>query len=708
MTFPEMGYQNKKFRVLQRQIPLSVKKVGINQFTLIEYFDEIYSGNDIGNFPQNGTSTLPSASHVQPPSNLSIVKKGNTINGGTVVITFDPSPDSQVRGYHIRYKKSTSQVWILATSLNQYQTSYELYGLDAASEYDFGVCAYNNLGVVSELITVMNTVPQLAFTLPPVSGLHMTNGDIDQFNTNSTDFNLSWDSQNTLSVNGKLFSQYFRYYEIKVYDGTGSYLKSYYSSVPTFSYTFEMNKSDGIGRKRTFGVIAWGLSSNVYSQEVQLTVQNPQAPILQGVTFKSGYEQFFVDWVESTVPDYSGIIVQIGLDSEFSSGVKYFQSNNTYSASFELEDGQYFIRAAQYDAFGIDGVQYSPVIGFNQSSTVPLSKLNDDVVDWVLDSAEGISQQAIEDDKNNRWMLSVTKNGNIAGLVLAADEQESVFAVVADRFSIISADDASIEGEKVYPFVVQNGKVWMNSAVIADASIGSAQIKDAAITNAKIQDAAIDSAKIQDAAITNAKIGNIIQSSNFVSGSTGWSINKSGASEFSNGLFRGTVYATNGSFTGTVNATNGNFSGTITSNDGWFGGTVYARNLTGDVALQRYIGKSIGSSSGWDIQPNVQYPIMSFDTADFARDCTMYGNIIFKNMSIFAGIQILCNGAVVYNANWGQDAYGDLVVNHPSFVIPPRPLGQRDSITVLVGRQITQINISTLVTITKRGSGIAA
>lgn len=56
-----------------------------------------------------------------------------------------------------------------------------------------------------------------------------------------------------------------------------------------------------------------------------------------------------------------------------------------------------------------------------------------------------------------------------------------------------------------------------------------------------IASAAITTAYIADAAITNAKIGSVIQSSNFVSGSAGWQINKTGTAEFNSGTFRGTL-----------------------------------------------------------------------------------------------------------------------------------------------------------------------
>lgn len=72
-------------------------------------------------------------------------------------------------------------------------------------------------------------------------------------------------------------------------------------------------------------------------------------------------------------------------------------------------------------------------------------------------------------------------------------------------------------------------------------------------------DAGNISTYIADAAITNAKIGNVIQSNNYVAGSAGWSINKSGNAEFSSGTFRGSLNGANitgatGTFTGTLSA----------------------------------------------------------------------------------------------------------------------------------------------------------
>lgn len=93
----------------------------------------------------------------------------------------------------------------------------------------------------------------------------------------------------------------------------------------------------------------------------------------------------------------------------------------------------------------------------------------------------------------------------------------SQFIFDANRFAI-SNGISSGSGQWSLPFVVENNQVFIQSAVI------------------------------QDGSITNAKIGNRIQSNNYVSGSQGWAIDKSGTAEFSNATVRGNLYANSGNF----------------------------------------------------------------------------------------------------------------------------------------------------------------
>lgn len=94
---------------------------------------------------------------------------------------------------------------------------------------------------------------------------------------------------------------------------------------------------------------------------------------------------------------------------------------------------------------------------------------------------------------------------------------KSQFIFDANRFAI-SNGVGSGSGQWALPFVVESNQVFIQSAVIKDGSI------------------------------TNAKIGNRIQSNNYVQGSHGWAIDKSGFAELSNATVRGSLYANNGNF----------------------------------------------------------------------------------------------------------------------------------------------------------------
>ena len=101
--------------------------------------------------------------------------------------------------------------------------------------------------------------------------------------------------------------------------------------------------------------------------------------------------------------------------------------------------------------------------------------------------------------------VSVDLNGVVAGYGLISELENgnvtSAFGVNADTFYIGKPTD------HVKPFVVTSvpknidgitfpAGTWINSAIIANATIGTAHINDAAITTAKIEDASITDAKI--------------------------------------------------------------------------------------------------------------------------------------------------------------------------------------------------------------------
>jgi len=132
---------------------------------------------------------------------------------------------------------------------------------------------------------------------------------------------------------------------------------------------------------------------------------------------------------------------------------------------------------------------------------------------------------------------TISANSVIAGKIAAAavsTTELAANAITADKIAV-----NAIIAEKIQAGAIQTDKIAANAitgGLIAASGVITiaAQINDAVITNAKIANLAVTEGKIADGAITNAKIDNTIASSNFVAGSTGWQIQKTGAAEFNN------------------------------------------------------------------------------------------------------------------------------------------------------------------------------
>ena len=81
-----------------------------------------------------------------------------------------------------------------------------------------------------------------------------------------------------------------------------------------------------------------------------------------------------------------------------------------------------------------------------------------------------------------QWLVKTTVGDLTAGVGLYNDGTISRFTVAADRFMILPPD-AQDDEDGLIPFAVVNGKVFINEAVIREASIGVAKIQNGFLTN---------------------------------------------------------------------------------------------------------------------------------------------------------------------------------------------------------------------------------
>jgi hypothetical protein len=194
-------------------------------------------------------------------------------------------------------------------------------------------------------------------------------------------------------------------------------------------------------------------------------------------------------------------------------------------------------------------------------------------------------------------------NGKVSGYGLASTGPTgtgSTFEVRADKF-VIAAPAGAAAG--YVPFEVLTAPTVIGGVTLpAGVYAQSAYILDGQITNAKIGNLAVDNAKIADLGVNKLIAGNIatgqyIRSSNYVSGTSGFNIDATGAAEFQNVTVRGTVYATAGTFAGSLSAATGTFSGALSAATGTFAGSLSAATGTFSGALSAATGTFSGTLS---------------------------------------------------------------------------------------------------------------
>lgn len=582
---------NGKFKILSKDVATDQENVGYVTITAVEAPDAMYDGIDPGVWSPGGVINFPELT-VQPPSNLQAVRKGNTTNGSIVDLSWDASTDPYLRGYYIYYKLSTATNWTYAGSTNTQKLDYEMFGLSDTEKYDFGVEAYSNIGLTSTRLTLTGLVPTYNFALPSVTGVQLANRTVGNYETDSSDFNITWDTQKNLVINGRPFSDYFKYYIIKIYNGS-TLITTFYTQDNSFNFTLALNNTKI--RKPTIGVIAQGFNNGTYSQEVKITVENKQCGLVQGVQFTGGFGNLFASWTPSTERDYAGAVVSIvnGTTSRL-----YTSNKPEFDSIPNIVDGEYQVKVGFFDVFGQDNIQYSAeqtisinskyqfseddadgindilhlddrldatlknavnesneytntrvdtlkntvnehsasitnlsqtIVDNNSSQTQAITQLRSGVDGQIATVNQQMSTKATASTVDSQYTLSVNANGTVAGMRLVASQGTSTNSAV-----YFAADKFIVSGSDTAvvggtaPFAIVNGTTYIKTSMIQAASIGTGYIADAAITNTKIANASINGAKIIDGEITNAKIGNYIASNNFVYNQSGWYMGKDG------------------------------------------------------------------------------------------------------------------------------------------------------------------------------------
>lgn len=172
-----------------------------------------------------------------------------------------------------------------------------------------------------------------------------------------------------------------------------------------------------------------------------------------------------------------------------------------------------------------------------------------------------------------RWQVKTAVGDLVGGIGLLNDGTDVKLTIVADKVAILPASGSL--SNRVVPFIISGGRVYIASAMIQDATITTAKIQNAFLTNLEAKHGTLDFARIGQGNIFDLTIGDRIQSdvftsttgfrfdangnfvlrggefrgdlqsSNFSSGSTGWRLLNNGTFEVNGGTFRGDIQSDN-------------------------------------------------------------------------------------------------------------------------------------------------------------------
>lgn len=142
------------------------------------------------------------------------------------------------------------------------------------------------------------------------------------------------------------------------------------------------------------------------------------------------------------------------------------------------------------------------------------------------------------------------------------------FGVMANSFWIAAPSGSPGGVSNVKPFVVQTTAQTVNGVTVpAGVYMDAVYINNVTALWARFGNLVADTIQATSISVTkltggNLAVGSWINSSNYVTGSTGWSINANGKAEFSDVIVRGTIYSSAGTIGGiTINGNGLNAGG---------------------------------------------------------------------------------------------------------------------------------------------------
>jgi hypothetical protein len=339
-----------------------------------DIYDNVETGIIIDPRPTTTINTKPAT-----PTNLAATVSMYRVDGQPAGLRVLLSWTSNAGRFRVSWRRQGTS-W---KSLEVYEATHELENVDAAS-YDFMVVAISTTGRESNAATlsvdVGTKVGDVPSSMSAPQNLRLLSPYI------RSDAIFGWDK--VPEATG---------YEVelsKAADQFVAFRTEKIGDVLKFIYSPDDMKADGGPfRSLTIRVRALG-SYDSHGDWATLTVGNPQIGMLQGIELNSGIGTIFFDCAEPADPDFSGVMIWVDTDPDFSptDANLAYTGFGTYAVINALPgakpiaaDTPYFLRAAGFDSIGKDNLNISGSIALTVYGRAP-SK-DEIIADMIKDGA---------------------------------------------------------------------------------------------------------------------------------------------------------------------------------------------------------------------------------------------------------------------------------------------------------------------------------
>lgn len=511
--------------------------------------------------------------------------------------------------------------------------------------------------------------------LPPTSiSLVSGHGTGTTFVGSNLFFQWTPDSTNSLIPNQTVGG-----YKIMLYDNDTSTLlrtENVTSDVTSFDYTSAMMERDG-GMHRHIRVDIY--TNDAFQQpSVQkktITFNNLAPAIPSNITLTALQGGLMIDLDMPTESDFAGILVWASTTNNFtpsSANLVFDGTSSLINLNGLSLNTTYYVRVAAYDTFGknvsdlnLSGQLSKTTLDANNTNEYKLSG-----VTWTPNSpsANSVAWSAhtaiktVGSSAGSTWSVTAGSAAWTSGvLYIYYTEGETVLRSTTTVTTAVAANKIIVATYRGGTNLeIGDGRAYMDGGFIIAGTVAAAQLVTgtAVITeSAQIASAIVGTAQIADAAITNAKIKDIIQSTNYVAGSSGWKINKDGTAEFSGVTARGNITANSlnaatGTFSGSLSAATGTFAGSLSAATGTFVGNMSA----GQFTTGAYTGYAWPAAGNYGTYLGPSGLLIGNANNSKYLQVTYDGNVYAPGMSIVNGTLSISQANVINTLNIAGEA----------------------------------------------------